>query len=248
MCSVNFVTLWGGRRGVKGRGVKRKRRGVNKKGVHGGRFAYWQQIRALNVAYILSSWSYYPGKQSTSVHVYTNSGSVSKSLCSQKLSLPYLVVFSTTYIIFVVGRRAGGARASAMVVAAICSNPVQSLEVKQHDVILIVDCVSHLFLMSIDLEDLPIATVPQFRWIKALFIAGSTRAGVLYTCGCMAAKPLPAFSCKIQTNQVTYSDITMTFCTEDLEYIFVAGVPLIPSHVQPGTCTVNTASASGWAT
>ena len=122
------------------------------KGVHGGRFVELFILTADQMLHTVSSWSYYPGKQS--VHVYTNyPGSVSKSLCSQSSSLPYLVVFSTTYIIFVVGRRAGGARASAMVVTAICSNPVQSLEVKQHDVILIVDCVSHLFLMSINLED-----------------------------------------------------------------------------------------------
>ena len=68
-------------------------------------------------------------------------------------SLPYLVVFSTTDIIYSVGRGPGGTRASAVVVTAVCSNPVQGLKVEQHDVILVIDCVSQLFLMSVNLED-----------------------------------------------------------------------------------------------
>ena len=67
--------------------------------------------------------------------------------------LPYLVYFSITHIIAVVGRRTGGTWATIMVVTASCPNPVQVSEVEQHDVILVVDCVSQLFLMSINLED-----------------------------------------------------------------------------------------------
>ena len=67
--------------------------------------------------------------------------------------LPYLVYFSITHIIAVVGRRTGGTWATIMVVTASCPNPVQVSEVEQHDVILVVNCVSQLFLMSINLED-----------------------------------------------------------------------------------------------
>ena len=188
--------------------------------------------------------------QSTSVHVYTKyinyPGSVSKQQCFlSSSSLPYLVHFFTTYIILIVGRGAGGSWATAMVVTVGCSNPVEGLEVEQHDVILVIDCVSQLFLMSVDLEDLPIAAIPFFRCIKTVFIASSTRTGVLRTLGSTATKPLPTFSCKIQTNQVTYSNFTITFCTKDLEYIFAAAVPLIPSHVQPRTSAVSAASSSG---
>ena len=185
---------------------------------------------------------HYPDKQSISVHIYTKyTSSVPRSLCSlMSSSLPYLVVFSTTHIIFVVGRRAGSTRASAVMVTAICSNPVQLLKVEQHDVILVIDCVSQLFLMSVNLEDLPIATVPQFRCIKTIFIASNTRTGVLCTQSSTAAKPHPTSSCKIQTDQVTYSNITMASCTEDLEYILAADVPVISSHVQSRACNVST--------
>ena len=194
---------------------------------------------------------HHPGKQSISVHIYTKyTSSVPRSLCSlTSSSLPYLVIFSTTDIIYSVGRGPGGTRASAVVVTAICSNPVQGLKVEQHDVILVIDCVSQLFLMSVNLEDWSIATIPLFRVIKTIFIANSTRTAVLCTQGSTAAKPVSTFSCKVQTDQVTYSNITMASCTDDLEHIFAAAVPLISPHVQPRTCTVNTGNGTRcWAT
>ena len=51
-------------------------------------------------------------------------------LCSLSLSLSYLVVFSTTCIIFVVGRGTGGPWATVLMVTAICPNPVQLLKVE----------------------------------------------------------------------------------------------------------------------
>ena len=124
-----------------------------------------------------------------------------------------------------------------IIIITMCRNPVQVSEVEQHDVILVVDCVSQLFLVSVNLEDCSIATIPVFRCIKTIFIASNTRTGVLFTQGSPAAKPIPTFSLIIQTDQVTYSNITMAFCTEDLEYILAAASPLILTDVQTRTFT-----------
>ena len=129
-----------------------------------------------------------------------------------------------------------------MVVSTIESNPVQSLEVEQQDMVSIIDCFTQLFSTSVDLEHLTIATVPLFRLIKTILIAGYTGMWSLYTCGCVAGKPLPTFSSEIQSNHVTNFNISMTLCTEDLEHVLAASVPVLPLYVQPGACTVSTSS------
>ena len=106
-----------------------------------------------------------------------------------------------------------------------------SLEVEQQDMVLITDCFTQLFSTSVDLEHLTIATVPLFRLIKTIFIAGYTRMCSLYTCGCVAGNPLPTFSSEIQSNQVTNFNVTMTLCTEDLEHVLAASVPVLPLYV-----------------
>ena len=82
------------------------------------------------------------------------------------------------------------------------------------------------------------------RCIKTIFIASNTRTAVLCTQGSPTAKLLSTFSCKVQTNKVAYSNITMASCTDDLEHILAAAVPLISPHVQPRTCTVNTGNGT----
>ena len=148
-----------------------------------------------------------------------------------------------TGVIFGGGRGTDGAWAGVMVVsAAVACNPVQSLEVEQHDMVFVVDGLTQLFSTSIDFVDFTIATVPSFRLIKTIFIARCTRARTLCTEGWAAIKPLPTFSSKIQSNQVTNFNIPMASCTENLEYILAATVPVIPLHVHPRAIAVSTAS------
>jgi len=162
--------------------------------------------------------------------------------CQHSISfLPNFIHLSIAGIIFGGGRRAGGAWAVVMVVSAIESNPVQSLEIEQHDMVSITDCFTQPFSTSIDLVHLTIATVPLFRLIKTVFIAGYTGMWILCTCGWRAANPLPTFSSEIQSNHVTNFNVTMSLCTEDLEHILSTRVPVLPLHVQPRACTVSTA-------
>ena len=96
--------------------------------------------------------------------------------------LPNFIYCSITTVIFGGGRRAGGAWAvSTMVSAAIGSNPFQTLEVEQHNMVPITDCFTQLFSASINLKYLAIATVPLFRLIKTVFVAGYTSTWTLYT-------------------------------------------------------------------
>jgi len=90
-------------------------------------------------------------------HVITNKNYLTAHTECHKLNgasfLPNLINFSPTAVIFGRERRASGAWAGTMVVRTVGSNPVQSLEVEQHNVVPITDCFTQLFSTSVNLED-----------------------------------------------------------------------------------------------